>query len=152
MSQERNWLLVKRGLYERSDHMGYTGIRDHAGRYTEEEAKDSVRDGRYGVSMVRLEDAPEFTDACFDDLARKHLQDKIAAQAAEISALRGELESLRQPLPRDTSRFQRMSSSPAVKLDNVEPWQRKYYDFEFTPCGVALIDLPTTLTVAGSTA
>lgn len=87
---ERGWLLMKRGLYERPEHMGYTGIRDNAGRLTEEDARSSVGDGGYGVTMVRVEDAPEFTDACFDDLARKHLQDKLAVAAATIASLKEE--------------------------------------------------------------
>lgn len=76
MSELCNWLLMKRDLYERPGHMGYTGIRDNAGRFAEEDAKSSVGDGGYGVTMIRLENAPEFTSACFDDLARDHLARK----------------------------------------------------------------------------
>lgn len=64
------WLLVKRDLYYRPGSIGYTGIRDNAGRFSHEEASKIAGNE---VSMVRLEDAPEFTNACFDDLARNHL-------------------------------------------------------------------------------
>lgn len=74
MSEEpKDWLVVKRDLYWMPNDCGYTGIRDNAARYTEDEARRRVGDGLSGVSMVRLVDAPEFTNACFDDLARDHL-------------------------------------------------------------------------------
>lgn len=96
MSDEpREWLLVKRNLYERPDHIGYTGVRDKAGRFTEEDAKSSVGDGGYGVTMVRLADAPEFTSACYDDIARDHLRSIIAAKDAELSRLHGREEEMR---------------------------------------------------------
>lgn len=70
------WLIVKRDLYYMPGGMGYTGIRDHAGRYSYEEAKTHVRDPEDGVevTIIRLADAPEFSKACWDDLARAHLQ------------------------------------------------------------------------------
>ena len=70
------WLLVKRDLYYMPDGMGYTGIRDHAGRYSEAEAKKHAHDaGKNGnsVTMVRLSEAPEFSKGCWDDVARAHL-------------------------------------------------------------------------------
>lgn len=82
------WLLKKRDLYYRPAGSGYTGIRDHAGRYTEELARHYVGDGSSGVSMVRLTDAPEFTGACFDDLARDHLiKQRDELLAALVAAL-----------------------------------------------------------------
>lgn len=79
------WLLVKRGLYYRPNNCGYTGIRDHAGLYSEDEARSSVGDGASGVKMIRLADAPEFSEACFQDLALAHLKKKLdeAADAIE---------------------------------------------------------------------
>lgn len=70
MTETAEWLLVKRDLYWRPNGQGYTGIRDHAGRYTFEEAKKRLGDG---VTMVKETDAPEFTGSCFEDLARAHL-------------------------------------------------------------------------------
>lgn len=67
------WLVLKRDLYWRPNDQGYTGIRDHAARYTYDEAKSRVGDGSSGVSMLKESEAPEFTGACFDDLARAHL-------------------------------------------------------------------------------
>lgn len=91
----RNWLLMKRNLYFRPDAQGYTGIRDHAGLYTEEEASDRVRDGSSGVSMIRLDEAPEFTSACYDDLARDHLTEQRDEARAALAAERAEAERLR---------------------------------------------------------
>jgi len=65
------WLIVKRELYFRPDCQGYTGIRDDAGRYTYGVAK-SYAD--HGCSMVKLSDAPEFSKACYPDLAAAHMQ------------------------------------------------------------------------------
>ncbi|TJW49325.1 MAG: hypothetical protein E5X65_34345 [Mesorhizobium sp.] len=76
---------MKRDLYERPGHQGYTGIRDNAGRFTLAEAKDSVRDGQYGVTLIRLADAPEFTNASYDDVAREHLRAKIAKLQGELA-------------------------------------------------------------------
>ncbi|RWN51466.1 MAG: hypothetical protein EOS04_24505 [Mesorhizobium sp.] len=49
--------------------------------------------------MVRLEDAPEFTDACFDDLARKHLRDIIAELEERVSSLQSTIDSLEKDRP-----------------------------------------------------
>lgn len=83
------FLLIKRGLYYRPNDCGYTGIRDHAGRYTFDEAKSRAING---VMMMRADKAPEFSEACFDDLARKHLaeqRDKFRDALREIRRLNG---------------------------------------------------------------
>jgi hypothetical protein len=82
------YLIVKRGLYYRPDNCGYTGIRDHAGRYSLAEAQESVKPGN-GVSMVRAADAPEFSAACFDDLARAHLASQRDAALKALKAAKG---------------------------------------------------------------
>lgn len=80
------WLLVKRDLYYRPEGKGYTGIRDHAGRYSHDEALATAKNG---VSMVKLEDAPEFSKACYDDLARDHLaKQRDEARAGLVAAVR----------------------------------------------------------------
>lgn len=81
------WLLLKRGLYWRPDDLGYTGIRDHAGRYSLDEAKARVGDGSSGVTMIKEGEAPEFTSACFDDLAREHLKKQIDDARAKIARM-----------------------------------------------------------------
>lgn len=70
---EPRFLLVKRDLYYRPDACGYTGIKDHAGRYHEDEAEPES-----GVTAIHEDDAPEFSKGCWDDVARRHLQKKIA--------------------------------------------------------------------------
>lgn len=83
------FLLVKRDLYYRPDAQGYTGIKDNAGRYTKSEAEDHA-DEASGVTAILATEAPEFSPACFDDLARAHLAKKLAQVTRELSALRAQ--------------------------------------------------------------
>lgn len=72
---EQSWLIVKRGLFFRPDCQGYTGIRDKAGRYSYDFAKDYDRGE---CSIMREADAPEFMPAAFSDLVIKHLMGQRA--------------------------------------------------------------------------
>jgi hypothetical protein len=83
--EETPWLLMKRGLYYRPNDCGYTGIRDHAGRYSAEDAKARLHDG---VTMVREDVAAEFSPACFADLALAHVLKQRDEATAEIVRLR----------------------------------------------------------------
>ena len=65
------WLLVKRDLYWAPGGMGYTGIRDEAGRYSYEEAQTHLNDG---VEAIHISKAPEFRKSAYKDLVIKHLQ------------------------------------------------------------------------------
>ena len=78
------YVLLKRDLYECPGHQGYTGIRDKAGRWAEEE----VRAAGYSIGNVYnhsyrelyaipLDVAPEFTNECFHDLSLAHLRGKV---------------------------------------------------------------------------
>lgn len=78
------WLLVKRGLYYRANDCGYTGIKDHAGIYSDGDARARLSPG---ITMVRFDDAPEFSEACFEDLARDHLQGKIERLRAALQEI-----------------------------------------------------------------
>lgn len=83
------WLIIKRGVYYAPNRSGYIGILDLAGRYTEQEAKAEASVER-GITAVRLSEAPEFTDACFDDLALKHLRkqrDRAHAKLQELALM-----------------------------------------------------------------
>jgi hypothetical protein len=91
------YLLLKRGLYYGPNWCGYTGIKDHAGRYSEYEAKSHIGPVS-GVTMVRESEAPDFTPECFDDLARAHLAKKLAEAAATIERQAAEIERLRDIL------------------------------------------------------
>lgn len=94
MAETEQWLVVKRDLYWRPNDCGYTGIRDHAARYTLEEAKARVGDGVSGVTMIRADLAPEFTNACFDDLARDHIIKQRDEARAEVERLRVRVETV----------------------------------------------------------
>lgn len=84
---EPMFLLLKRGLYYRPGSKGYTGIKDHAGRYSKAEA-EAQADPACGVAMIAEVEAPDFAPKCFDDLARAHLEAKLSATQAALSASR----------------------------------------------------------------
>lgn len=84
------WLVVKNNLYYRPDACGYTAIRDQAGHYLYEEAKKHANPD-YGVTMIRLQDAPEVTSACYSDIAQKYYQEQIASLRSELERARSAL-------------------------------------------------------------
>jgi hypothetical protein len=85
------WVKMKRGLFYSPNDSGYTGIRDLAGRYTEAEAMAETN--CKGVTAMRLDAAPEFSPACFDDLARQHLTRQRDALRAQLRLLGYEPEA-----------------------------------------------------------
>ena len=72
MHPNPEFLLMKRDLYERPNHHGYTGIKEYAGRYYEHDAAPD-----HGVIAIHQDEAPEYTKACFDDVREKHIKDKM---------------------------------------------------------------------------
>lgn len=82
---ERAYLLMKRGLFYRPNAMGYTGIRDEAGRYSAVDAK-SHADPISGVTMIAEVDAPLFSPKCFDDIKVKYLTDALSSSNARAVA------------------------------------------------------------------
>jgi len=93
---ERRYLLQKRGLYYRPDRCGYTGIKEHAGRYFEHEA--SLPD----VVAIHEDEAAEFSPSCYDDLARQHLQEQNASLRKQLENARSEaLEEAAKKLERE---------------------------------------------------
>ncbi|WP_312784635.1 hypothetical protein [Brevundimonas sp.] len=114
------FLLMKRDLYYRPNAMGYTGIKDHAGRYTKAEA-ESHADALSGVTAIAAIDAPDFSPACFDDLARAHLAGKLEQATRELSALRA------QPSARDNRICRICDGGPGnegVCLCGEEAWEQ----------------------------
>lgn len=91
------YLLVKRGLYYRPGNQGYTGIKEYAGRYP---ASDASPDD--GVTAIHEDEAPEYSQACYHDLAAQHAAGKAAALEAEIAFLKQRLESAEEVLRRFT--------------------------------------------------
>lgn len=69
---EYKYLLLKRGLYYRPNSQGYTGIKEHAGRYRKEDEKPDS-----DVFAIHEDDAEEFSTACWDDIKVEYLKDKI---------------------------------------------------------------------------
>ncbi|MBB2818964.1 UNVERIFIED_ORG: hypothetical protein GGD59_002209 [Rhizobium esperanzae] len=76
------YVLLKRDLFENPRHKGYTGIKELAGTWTAEEIHGDIPvKGAYDRShehyALPFDAAPDFTGACFDDLARDHLHGKV---------------------------------------------------------------------------
>jgi hypothetical protein len=69
------YLLMKRDLYERPNHKGYTGIKDEAGRYSLQEAIEHAEWNDW-ANVIHERNAPDFTKACHDDLRKAHLARK----------------------------------------------------------------------------
>jgi hypothetical protein len=80
---EELYLIVKRDLYYRPEAQGYTGIKDHAGRWPLAEAKRHESPDA-GVTIIAESEAPEYTGSCFDDLKAAHLKGKFDALLAMI--------------------------------------------------------------------
>ena len=101
-SKEAVWLIMKRDLYYRPEGKGYTGVKKDAGRFPLEETAVHFPDcDDHGISFIHEDDAPEFSKACFEDIARKVLSDErdaLLAERAEVIKLREENERLRGTL------------------------------------------------------
>ncbi len=74
------YLLIKRGLYYRPNNMGYTGIKDQAGRYEASEAYE-------GVTAIHEDEAPEYAPACWNDVKIGDMQAKLDAITAQRDRL-----------------------------------------------------------------
>jgi len=72
VSSDASYLLVKRGLYYAPHNKGYTGVKELAGRYLAVDARPDA-----GVTAVHEDDAPEFSQACWPEVARDHLAKKV---------------------------------------------------------------------------
>lgn len=93
------FLIVKYDLYYRPKSQGYTGIKDHAGRYTLDEVAvmfpNMESENQDGMTFIAEEDAPEFSKACFWDLKLEHVTKQRDSAQAEIARLTSEVERLR---------------------------------------------------------
>lgn len=72
MSDLKEYLLVKRGLYYRPNNAGYTGLKSEAGRYPE-----SYGLGLVSVTAVHESEAPEYSPACWEETKIADLQAKL---------------------------------------------------------------------------
>lgn len=119
---EELWLVMKRGLYYRPNDRGYTGLKEHAGRYTYEEAKKrecSIS----GVSIIREPEAPDISPNCYEDYARQYLEKKLTEANAEIdrleAALAAEKEKCAQVADKMAERARTlMTTDPIDKLES----------------------------------
>lgn len=88
----RGWLLVKRGLFERPDRAGYTGLRDQAGRFTLEEARSITRDPEDGITMLHETEAPMFSAVADMHVVARYLAGQVTRLTNERDRFRRRLE------------------------------------------------------------
>lgn len=93
---ESDYVLLKRGLFYRPNAMGYTGIKEHAGRYSKADA-ESHADPISGVTAMPFDEAPLIAPNCFDDVAVKYLLGCIESRDAVIRALQHTPEPVAWP-------------------------------------------------------
>lgn len=101
------YLLLKRGLYWRPNSSGYTGIKDHAGRYSEEEAKARVSEE---TTMIEESEAPNYSEACFSDLRDAHQIEKLRAALDDCAQWMWPREKMIPGLERLSDRARRVLS------------------------------------------
>ena len=87
MTEDR-YIIIKRGLYYRPNSQGYTGIRDHAGRYSLEVAKDIFEHSDGECRWVHEDQAKGFMPAADHSQVIRHLLDQRDALRAELAAMR----------------------------------------------------------------
>lgn len=99
MSENKMYVFIKRDLFERPEHLGYTGIKELAGAWPlslvkseTSPVKDRYDPKYHGSYALPVGMAPEFTEACFHDLAIDHLNKKVATKEEEIAKLREALK------------------------------------------------------------
>ena len=125
------YVLLKRGLFERPGHHGYTGVLRHAGRFSHEEASAYAVHGG-SVTMMLASEAPAYSPACWHetqvedllDLLRIEREAKATAEAraaqlqAEVEALKGALKEIAdaRPVTCDMSLAHDMAATAAHAL------------------------------------
>jgi hypothetical protein len=93
------FLIVKRGLYFRPNCQGYTGIRDEAGRYSEETARYHAENG--DSTIVHVDEVPEFMPAGHSDLIIVHLKKQRDALVIALKAIIDANHEFLNSLPED---------------------------------------------------
>lgn len=83
MTEVKDHVLVKRGLYYRPNGNGYTGLKCEAGLY-----EASYADGDEWITAIPFADAPEFSPACWEETKLSHLQGQLATTRAELAAMK----------------------------------------------------------------
>ncbi|MCK1322101.1 hypothetical protein IVA94_14615 [Bradyrhizobium sp. 156] len=92
-----DWLLVKRGLFYRPNYMGYTGIRDEAGRYSGKAADEHMA---AGGKAVREADAPEFMPEAYSDVVIKRLTEQRDDARAKLARIPDAAQPEKMPTSR----------------------------------------------------
>lgn len=98
MAAEKQYLIVKRDLYYRPKAMGYTGIKDEAGRYSLDEVAvlfpNLESENQDGMSFIAEDEAPDYSPACWHDVKARHMAGKLEAAQQQITGLSTALDAL----------------------------------------------------------
>lgn len=90
------YLIIKRGLYYKPKSQGYVGIRDLAGRFPLAEVAtlfpNTDSPNQDGMTFVHEDDAPEFSEACWDDVKAKWLVQQRNEARIELTGCKIALE------------------------------------------------------------
>lgn len=84
--EEPRYLLMKKGLYYRPYRLGYTGVKEHAGRYY---VDDSVVGD--GVVAIHEDEAEDYSPSCWIDVKCNHLLERIDRLNQEVETLKSKL-------------------------------------------------------------
>jgi hypothetical protein len=113
------YVLLKRGLFERPGHHGYTGVLRHAGRFSHKEASAYAGHGD-GVTMMLASEAPVYSPACWHETQVEDLLDLLriereakATAEARAAQLQAEVEALTKRLSLATHLAERATAEAA---------------------------------------
>jgi hypothetical protein len=94
---DKVFLIIKHGLYYRPEGEGYTGIKDHAGRFTADEVAEwfpnRVSEDQDGQSFVHEDDADDYSPQCYWDVKIRHELEKTRDQKSAAEHRVFELET-----------------------------------------------------------
>lgn len=97
------WLLVKRGLYWRPYAQGYTGLKEEAGVYSDEQsAAYRDHDDEEVTIRIRVSEADDIAPGCSDEVRARYWQKRAEAAEAERDTLKellGHAARSRRPSP-----------------------------------------------------
>lgn len=79
------YLLMKRGLYYAPNNMGYTGIKERAGRYPKTDASEA-----HEITAIHEDEAPMFAPSTWDEIKVEYLLGKITELETDKARARKE--------------------------------------------------------------
>lgn len=94
--EKDGWLLVKRGLYWRPNALGYTGLKEEAGVYSDEQsAAYRDHDDEEATIRIRASEADDTAPGCSDETRARYWQKRANEAASTIERLERERDEVR---------------------------------------------------------